>query len=195
MTPILLEEGNLKSLELPVNAEMDKAITHLDKELASVRTGKAHVSMIENIKVECYGGSVMNLKEVASLTAPDVNLLTIQPWDASIMNDIERALNNAHLGINPQVDDDMIRLELPRMSTERREELAKLVGKKVEECKVAVRNIRKDAQNMIRDAEKGKNISEDFAKRLNKTLQDITDKYTDRADQVGNKKSSELKAF
>ncbi|MBM18321.1 MAG: ribosome recycling factor [Epsilonproteobacteria bacterium] len=195
MTPILLEEGNVKSLEKPLCAEMDKAIDHLLKELASIRTGKAHVSMIENIKVECYGGSIMNLKEVASLTAPDVNLLTIQPWDPSVMNDIERALNNAQLGINPQVDDDMIRLELPKMSSERRDELAKQVGKKVEECKVAVRNIRKDAQNMIRDAEKKKNISEDFVKRLTKVLQDCTDKYTDKADDIGNKKSSELKAF
>ena len=195
MTPILLEEGNVKSLEKPLCAEMDKAIDHLLKELASIRTGKAHVSMIENIKVECYGGSIMNLKEVASLTAPDVNLLTIQPWDPSVMNDIERALNNAQLGINPKVDDDMIRLELPKMSSERRDELAKQVGKKVEECKVAVRNIRKDAQNMIRDAEKKKNISEDFVKRLTKVLQDCTDKYTDKADDIGNKKSSELKAF
>lgn len=195
MTPILLEEGNVKSLEQPVSAEMDKSITHLDKELASIRTGKAHVSMIESIKVECYGGSIMNLKDVASLTAADTNLLTIQPWDASIMNDIERALNNAHLGITPKVDGDMIRLEIPRMSSERREELAKTVGKKVEECKVAIRNIRKDAQNMIRDAEKKKSLSEDFAKRLNKTLQDITDKYTARTDEIGTKKSSELKSF
>lgn len=195
MTPIILVEGNLKSLEQPVSAEMDKSIAHLEKELASVRTGKAHVSMIEHIKVECYGGSIMNLKDIASLTAADVNLLTIQPWDSSVSNDIERALNNANLGITPQVDGDMIRLELPRMSSERREELAKQVNKKVEECKVAVRNIRKDAQNMIRDAEKKKSLSEDFAKRLNKTLQDLTDKYTNRADEIGTKKSSELKGF
>lgn len=195
MTPILLEEGNVKSLEQPLNAEMNKSIAHLDKELASIRTGKAHVSMIENIKVECYGGSIMNLKDVASLTAPDVNLLTIQPWDKGLMNDIERGLNNAHLGINPKVDDDMIRLEIPRMSSERRDELAKLVGKKVEECKVSIRNVRKDAQNMIRDAEKKKTISEDFAKRLNKQLQDTTDTFTSRADEIGNKKSAELKSF
>lgn len=195
MTPILLEEGNLKSLEKPVCAEMDKSIAHLDKELATIRTGKAHVSMIENIKVECYGGSLMNLRDIASLTAPDVNLLTIQPWDKGLMNDIERAINASHLGINPKVDDDMIRLEVPRMSTERREELAKLVGKKVEEAKVNIRNIRKDSQNFIRDAEKGKKISEDFAKRLNKTLQDLTDKYTEKSEQLGTKKSSELKAL
>lgn len=194
MTPFLLEEGNLKSLENPLNAEMDKVIAHLDKELATIRTGKAHIGMIENIKVDCYG-SVMNLRDIASLTAPDVNLLTIQPWDKSLMGDIERAINLSHLGLNPKVDADMIRLEVPRMSTERREELAKLVGKKVEECKVNIRNIRKDAQNIIRDSEKSKKISEDFGKRLGKNLQDITDKYTEKADALGTKKSSELKSL
>ena len=195
MTPILLEEGNTKNLETPVSNEMDKAIKHLEKELISIRTGKANVGMIETIKVECYGGTLMNLKDVASLSAPDVNLLTIQPWDKGIMHDIEKALNNSHLGITPNVDDDMIRLEIPRMSSERREELAKIVGKKIEESKVSVRNIRKDAQNMIRDAEKGKDISEDFAKRLNKILQDITDKYVEMVDKIGENKKSELKAF
>lgn len=195
MTPILLQEGNIKSLEQPLQAEMDKSILHLEKELAAVRTGKAHISMIEHIKVECYGGSIMNLKDVASLTAPDVNLLTIQPWDKSIMHDIERALNNAHLGITPKVDDDMIRLEIPRMSSERRDELVKVVNKKIEEAKVALRNVRKDAQNMIRDAQKNKTISEDFEKRLTKLLQDVTDKYTKRADDVGTKKISELKSI
>ncbi len=194
MNPILLEEGNLKSLEKPVTAEMDKVIAHLDKELAAIRTGKASISMIENVKVECYG-SLTSLKDIASLTAPDVNLLTIQPWDKSLMPDIERAINASHLGLNPKVDNDMIRLEVPRMSTERREDLAKLVGKKVEECKVNARNIRKDSQNFIRDAEKSKKISEDFGKRLSKTLQDITDKCTDKAEQLGAKKSSELKAL
>lgn len=193
MTPIMLEEGNLKNLETPVSAEMDKAIKHLDKELISIRTGKANVGMIEGIKVECYGGTIMNLKDVASLSAPDVNLLTIQPWDKGVMHDIERALNNSHLGITPNVDDDMIRLEIPRMSTERRDELAKVVGKKLEESKVAIRNIRKDAQNMIRDAEKNKNISEDFATRLNKLLQEITDKYIEKIDKIGENKKSELR--
>jgi len=194
MTPFILEEGNIKSLEKPLCLEMDKAIAHLDKELATIRTGKATISMIENVKVECYG-SMMNLKDVASLTAADVNLLTIQPWDKSLMGDIERAINTSHLGLVPKVDNDMIRLEVPRMSIERREELAKLVGKKVEESKVNIRNIRKDSQNFIRDAEKSKKISEDFGKRLSKTLQDLTDKYTENADKLGIKKSTELKAL
>ncbi len=194
MTPFILEEGNLKSLEKPLLVEMDKSIAHLDKELATVRTGKASIGMIELLKVECYG-STMNLKDIASLTAADVNLLTIQPWDKSLMHDIERAINASHLGLVPKVDADMIRLEVPRMSTERREELAKLVGKKIEDAKINIRNIRKDSQNIIRDAEKGKKVSEDFAKRLSKLLQDITDKYTEKADNLGNKKTAELKAL
>lgn len=194
MTPIILEEGNVNSLQTPLSAEMDKAVKHIEKDLLTVRTGKANVAMIQDIKVECYGGTIMNLRDVASLSAPDVNLLTIQPWDKGLMNDIERAINNSQLGLTPNTDDEMIRLELPRMSTERRDELAKVVGKKIEESKVAIRNIRKDAQNMIRDAQKAKNLSEDFATRLNKVLQDITDKYIEKIDTIGENKKSELKA-
>ncbi|MBI2353045.1 ribosome recycling factor [Candidatus Dependentiae bacterium] len=195
MNPILFEEGNSKNFEKAVTAEMDKAIQHLDKDLAAIRTGKAHINMIENIKVECYGGSIMNLRDIASLAAPDVNILTIQPWDKGLTHDIERALNTSHLGITPKVDDDMIRLEIPRMSTERRDELAKSVGKKVEESKINIRNIRKDIHNFIRDAEKSKKLSEDFAKRLTKLLQDLTDKYTDLSDKLGAKKTTELKVL
>ena len=194
MTSFPLEEGNVKGFEKSICTEMDKIIEHLNKELLTIRTGKAHVGMIESIKVDCYG-SIMNLKDIASLSSPDVNLLTIQPWDKNLIGDIERAISVSNLGLNPKVEADIIRLEVPRMSIERREELAKVVGKKVEECKVNVRNIRKDAQNIIRDSEKGKKISEDFGKRLSKTLQDVTDKYTEKSEQLGLKKSNELKSL
>ncbi|MCX5923534.1 MAG: ribosome recycling factor [Candidatus Dependentiae bacterium] len=195
MTPIIIEEGNLKSFEKPVCAEMDKSFAHFEKELTGIRTGKAHISMIEDLKVECYGGSVMNLREVASLASPDANILTVQPWDKGILLDIERSLASSHLGVSPIIDGDIIRLELPRMTTTRRDELAKLVGKKIEDSKIDIRNVRKDVVNMIKDAQKSKKISEDFEKRLNKTLQDFTDKYVEKIDATGEKKKNELKSL
>ena len=195
MTPILIEEGNIKSFEKAVTAEMEKAMAHFEKELVGIRTGKAQVGMIEDIKVECYGGSVMRLRDIASLAAPDINMLTIQPWDKGIIGDIERAINLSHLGLTPIVDGDMVRLEIPRMTTARRDELSKLVGQKVEASKIDIRNIRKDVQNFVKDAQKGKKISEDFEKRLQKNLQDLTDNFVNKMDAQGEKKKAELKAL
>lgn len=195
MTPILIEEGNIKSFEKAVTAEMEKAMTHFEKELVGIRTGKAQVGMIEDIKVECYGGSIMRLRDVASLAAPDINMLTIQPWDKGIIGDIERGINLSHLGLTPIVDNDIIRLEIPRMTTARRDELSKLVGQKMETSKIDIRNVRKDVQNLVKDAQKGKKISEDFEKRLQKTLQDLTDTFVNKIDAQGEKKKAELKAL
>lgn len=195
MTPILIEEGNIKGFEKVVTAEMEKAMTHFEKELVSIRTGKAQIGMIEDIKVECYGGTMMRLRDIASLAAPDVNMLTIQPWDKGVMGDIERAINMSHLGLSPIVDGDIIRLEIPRMTTSRRDELSKLAGQKVEAGKIEIRNIRKDVQNFVKDAQKGKKISEDFEKRLQKALQDLTDNFVGKMDAQGEKKKAELKAL
>jgi len=195
MTPILIEEGNIKGFEKVVTAEMEKAMAHFEKELVGIRTGKAQVGMIEDIKVECYGGSTMRLRDVASLAAPDINMLTIQPWDKGIIGDIERGINLSHLGLTPIVDGDIIRLEIPRMTTARRDELSKLVGQKMETSKIDIRNIRKDVQNFVKDAQKGKKISEDFEKRLQKTLQDLTDSFVNKIDTQGEKKKAELKAL
>ncbi len=195
MTPIIIEEGNVKSFEKAVTAEMEKAMAHFEKELVGIRTGKAQVAMIEDIKVECYGGTTMRLRDIASLSAPDVNMLTIQPWDKGIMGDIERGINMSHLGLTPIVDGDIIRLEIPRMTTSRRDELSKLVGQKMEASKIDIRNIRKDVQNFVKDAQKNRKISEDFEKRLQKTLQDITDNCVGKIDTQGEKKKAELKAL
>jgi ribosome recycling factor len=194
MTPFIIEEGNVKGFEKPVCAEMDKSLAHFEKELTAVRTGRAQVSMIEEVKVECYGGSIMRLKDIASLAAPDVNMLTVQPWDKGLLSDIEKAISASHLGMTPIVDGDIIRMEIPRMTTSRRDELTKIVGQKVEAGKIDIRNIRKDVQNMIKDLAKGKKISEDFEKRLAKALQEFTDKYVEKIDSLGEKKKAELKA-
>jgi ribosome recycling factor len=175
-----------------MEAEMNKAITHFETELVKIRTGRAHTSLVENIEVAAYGSAPMALKGLAVLAAPDARLITIQPWDVSIIPDIEKAIQTAGIGITPRNDGKIIRLQLPEISADRREELVKILGKKVEECKVAVRNTRKEFHNLIRDAKKDKSISENFHNRLEDELQKITDRFVDKVDEMANKKKKEL---
>lgn len=189
-----LEENNIKPFDLSVATEMDKAIKHFEKDLSSVNTGKASASMVEDLRVECYG-NIMPLRELASISIPESNLISIQPWDKSVVNHIEKAILASQLNINPQTNGTVIRLELPPMSGTRREELAKVVSKKAEDAKVAIRNVRKDFGNVIKDNEKKKNISEDFSKRLTKSLQEFTDKFIAQIDMLGEKKKKDLKTF
>ncbi len=193
MEEIAFIEGDSKSIETLTKAEMDKALKHFEKELLAIRTGRANVSMLEGLKVECYG-QLMGLRELATLAAPDARLLTIQPWDPSIIGDIEKALQSSDLGVTPANDGKIIRIQLPQMSTTRREELVKILGKKVEECRVAIRNTRKDIHNEIRDADKKHIISEDFAEKLSTLLQKITDEFIKKADDLYEKKAGELRA-
>lgn len=189
---IKIEEMNLKAFENSVKPEMEGALKHFEKDISAIRTGKAQSSLVDDLKVECYGTSLSNLKDIASIATPSTNLITIQPWDSSLVAAIEKALLNSQLGVTPQTDGNLIRVELPKMSLERREELVKLLGKKLETAKVSIRNVRKDIQNLIRDKEKIKAISEDYVKRLNKALQDITDHFTNLIDAAATKKKAEI---
>ncbi|TET36240.1 ribosome recycling factor [Candidatus Dependentiae bacterium] len=189
---IQLAENDIKSFQTPMEAEMDKSIKHFEGELIKIRTGRAHTSLVENIEVAAYGAAPMALKGLSVLAAPDARLITIQPWDVSIIPDIERAIGNAGIGITPRNDGRIIRLQLPEISTDRREELVKVLGKKLEECKVSLRNTRKDFNNLIRDAKKDKTISENFHNRLEDVLQKITDKFVYKADELDQKKKKEL---
>lgn len=132
MKDITILENQPKPLEDAINDEMKKASTHFESELAKLRTGRAHTSMVEDIMVECYEGPAMALKNVAAISAPDARLIVIQPWDVSTIPAIERALKSSDIGINPHVDGKLIRLALPEMSSTRRDELAKLLGKRLE---------------------------------------------------------------
>lgn len=183
-----------KDFEAAVKPEMEKPIEHLKKELLKVRTGRAHSSMVENIKVVCYGTSEMAIKEIAAISTPDARLIVIQPWDKTIIGNIEKAIQNSELGVTPVNDSEIIRIQLPFMSAAQREELVKVLGKKLEDCRIAIRNVRKDFQNAVRDAEKDKVISIDFSKVLLAILQDCTDKYIASAEQVSTKKEQEIKA-
>ena len=192
---IKIEEMNIKAFENSVKPEMDGALKHFEKDITAIRTGKAQSSLVEDLKVECYGTSFSNLKDIASIATPNTSLITIQPWDTGLVAAIEKALLNSQLGVTPQTDGNLIRVELPKMSVERREELIKLLGKKLETAKVSIRNIRKDIQNLIRDKEKSKAVSEDFVKRLNKALQDITDHFTNLIDSAAAKKKAEISSI
>ena len=185
-------ENDIKSLQKPMEEEMQKTIKHFERELIKIRTGRAHTTLIEDIPVSCYGQAPMALKNIASLTAPEPRLLTIQPWDISVIADIEKAITNSDLGITPRNDGKIIRLQLPEMSSNRREDLVKILGKKSEEAKVTIRNVRKDFNNLIRDAKKNKDISENFFNRLSEVLQKITDDFISRTEKMSKKKEQEI---
>jgi ribosome recycling factor len=192
MEEIAFIEGDSKSIETLAKNLMANAVKHFEKDLVAIRTGRANTAMIEGIKVECYG-QIMGIRELATLAAPDARLLTIQPWDPSIIGDIEKAILTSDLGVTPANDGKIIRIQLPQMSSSRRDELVKILGKKVEEARVAIRNIRKDIHNEIRDADKKHIISEDFAEKLSQLLQKTTDEFIKKVDDVHDKKASELK--
>ncbi len=195
MKDIVFVENDSKQFEQAMHDEMQKAITHFEGELIKIRTGRAHTSLVEDVMVDCYDGSPTPLKNIAALSAPDARLIVIQPWDPSIIPAIEKALMSSEIGITPTVDGKIIRLVLPEMSSSRRDELAKVLGKKLEEAKVSIRHIRKEFNNLIRDAKKDKKISENFFNRLGDLLQNITDKWITKSEEMAKKKETELKNF
>jgi len=170
---------------------MGKAIEALRRELATIRTGRANPSLVEHIRVEYYG-TPTPLKQLASVTVPEARLLTIQPWDKSSLSAIEKAIQKSDLGLNPNNDGSVIRLAIPQLTEERRKDLVKVVHKKVEEGHVAIRNIRRDAHEMLRDFKKEKEISEDQEFNAQEELQKITDRFIADADKIGEEKEREL---
>ena len=194
MPEFIPTEGQTKPFEEVVDQEMSKSSKHFEHELTAIRSGRAHPSMVEDIKISCYGGSTeLPLKNLATVSTPEPRIIIIQPWDQGVVIDIERSLKESDLGLTPQTDGAVIRLVLPEMSSNRRDELTKLLHKKLEECRVAIRNVRKHFHNLIRDTEKDKGISEDFAKRLSDLLQKHTDKSIKFAEDLSVKKEASLR--
>ena len=192
MEPFVFAEGNTKDFEAAIHEKMKSPIKHFETELSGIRTGRASTALVEGIMVDSYGQN-MPIKNLATISAPDARLITIQPWDKTVINDIEKALLNSNIGITPVNDGEIIRLQLPQMSADRREDLIKELGKKAEEGRIGARNVRKDFHNLVRDSEKKHGISEDFAKRLNVVLQKITDESIKKIDGMQEKKAGELK--
>ena len=170
---------------------MQKAIETLKQDIGSIRTGRASAALVERITVEYYGAPTP-INQVASISVPEARLLVIQPWDRKLLTDIEKAIQKSDLGINPTNDGQVIRLAIPPMSEERRRDLVKTLHKKLDEHKVAVRNVRRDIQDKLRDREKKKEISEDELKRSVEKLQKLTDRYIEEMDKVGKTKEMEI---
>lgn len=169
-----------------------KAVSEgLRQELATIRTGRASPALIEHLKVD-YGGVPTPLNQIASISAPEARLLVIQPWDPGSLRNIETAILKSDLGLNPVNDGRLIRLSIPPLSEERRQELIKIVHKRLEERRVAVRNLRRDALEEIKKAEKNKEISQDEARRIQDQLQKMTDLNIAVAEQIAQEKEKEL---
>jgi len=171
--------------------KMDKTIAHYKEELKSMRTGRASISMFDNVKVDYYGAPTP-LSGVATLSAPEPRLITVQPWDVTIIPDIEKAIQNANMGFNPSNDGKIIRIPIPQLTEERRKEIVKMVKKMAEDNKVAVRNLRRDGNDKIKKLEKDKEISEDESKKYVDQIQDITNDYIKKVDEVTVAKEKEV---
>lgn len=174
--------------------KMNKVLEVLAQDLARVRTGRASVALLEGIKVEAYGAT-MPLPQVASLAAPEPRLLTIQPWDPTLLADIEKAILKSDLGLNPANDGKLIRLPIPTLTTERRKELVKVVKKMAEDSKVALRNVRRDGNDRLKDLKKDKHISEDEVHRAQDEVQKITDDFIKKVDGQATDKEKEIMSF
>jgi ribosome recycling factor len=172
--------------------KMRAAVSALKKELASIRTGHANPALVEHIKVD-YNGLLMPINQLAAVSAPAASLLVIQPWDKGSFSSIEKAIQKSDLGLNPTNDGSVIRINIPPLSEERRQELAKVVHSRVEKEKVVIRNLRREAMDELRKQEKDKALSQDELKRALDQLQKLTDVFTANADQVGQDKQAELR--
>ncbi len=170
---------------------MKSTIRALEEELAGIRTGRASPALVEKLMVEYYGTQTP-LQQLATISAPEPQLIAIRPFDPTSINKIEKAIQTSDLGLTPSNDGKLIRLMIPPLTEQRRQELAKLVSKRLEESKVALRNIRRDSLNDLRDFEKEKMISEDEFHRGKDDLQKLTDRYIDEVDKIGERKEQEI---
>ncbi|MBI5854240.1 MAG: ribosome recycling factor [Nitrospirae bacterium] len=170
---------------------MEAAVEHLKKDMAGMRTGRASVALIDGIKVDYYG-TATPLKQVANLSVPEARLITVQPWEPSLMKEIEKAITAAGLGLNPANDGKIIRIPIPALTEERRKELSKVCKKHAEDAKVALRNIRRDSNEELKKLQKDGKMSEDELRRSEADIQKLTDQYVQKVDHVLATKEKEI---
>ena len=173
---------------------MEKSIVALKNDLNKVRTGRASLSLLDDIRVDYYG-TLTPLNQMASLSVPESRLIIIQPWDVSMIKEIEKAILKSDLGLTPTNDGKLIRISIPPLTEERRKQLVKVVHKKSEEHKIAVRNIRRDSNDLLKGLKKDGDISEDDAFRAQDQVQKITDEHVKLIDEVGKEKEKEILEF
>ena len=171
--------------------KMDKAIEVFSKELSSLRTGRANAAMLDLVKVDVYGQQ-MPINQVGSITTPEPRMINIQVWDQNSVNLVDAAIKKSELGLNPQIDGQLIRLPIPELNEERRTELKKLIKSMGEKCKISIRNIRRDANEELKKLLKAKEIGEDEEKSFEKNVQLITDKHITIVDEKISTKEKEI---
>lgn len=173
------------------NGRMGKAIEVLKRELSTIRTGRASPSLVENIQVN-YHGTPTPLNQLATISVPEARLILVQPWDKGALAGIERSLLSSDIGLNPSNDGNVIRIPIPPLSEDRRRELVRLLGRRIEGGKVAVRNVRRDALDQLRSLERSKQISQDENHNAQEDLQNITDAQIDQIDHLSQAKEAEI---
>ena len=173
------------------SAGMTKALESFKRDLSKVRTGRASLSLLDDIKVDYYG-TPTPLNQVGSMAVPEPRLITIQPWEKNLIGDIEKAILKADLGLNPNSDGQVIRLAFPPLTEERRKEMVKQVKRMGEDAKVGIRNVRREANDALKRLEKDKDITEDDLKRGEKEVQDVTDEFVSRVDKIVEEKEKDL---
>ncbi|MFH2036011.1 MAG: ribosome recycling factor [Candidatus Zixiibacteriota bacterium] len=171
--------------------KMEKSYKSIQRDFGSLRTGKASAALLDNVKVD-YHGTVMQLNQVASVSAPEPRLLVVQAWDKSVVGEIVKGIQHADLGLNPMAEGNIIRLPIPALTEERRKDLVKRCKKTAEEGKIAIRNVRRDANDNLKKALKNKDISEDDQKKALDNIQTITDEYINKVDELMEAKEAEI---
>jgi ribosome recycling factor len=190
-TPTASSFQNTKEIETHGKSRMDKVLSDLQHEMASVRTGRASVSLLDNVRAEAYG-TPMPLNQLATLHVPDASMITVQPFDVSQIGAIEKAIRGADLGLNPANDGKIIRVPIPMLTEERRKDLVKKVHHIAEDHRVALRNVRRDSNEHVKKLLKDKLISEDEERRALEETQKLTDNYIQRLDQAVKAKEKEV---
>ena len=188
-----MTQGSLDDILKTAEHKMNTAVEVLGRDLQSVRTGRAHASLLDRIQVDYYG-TLTPINGVANISAPDARMVLVQPWDRGMLGPIEKAIQKSDLGINPTNDGQVIRLVLPQLTQDRRKELVKQVHQRAEEARVAVRNCRRDALDHLRKAEKESDagISQEDEKRAQERLQKLTDSFIKRVEEVSKHKETEV---
>ena len=174
-----------------IERRMNGAVESLKSDLGGLRTGRANTSLLDPVMVEVYG-SMMPLNQVATVSAPEPRMLSVQVWDKANVTAVEKGIAKANLGLNPMIDRQNVRLPMPDLTQERRKELAKLAGQYAEQAKIAIRNVRRDGMEALKEDEKKKEISEDERKRGEDEVQKLTDKYVAECDTVAAQKEKEI---
>jgi len=177
-----------------MSTKMEKTAQALDREFKKMRTGRASTSILEGIMVECYG-TQMRLNQTASMSSPETRLLIVQPWDQSIIGDIEKAILKSGLGLTPMNDGKLIRISIPPLTEERRKELAKVAKKTAEESKIVIRNHRREANELLKELKKESEISEDEMYKYQDKVQKTTDEFIQKIDDIEAEKEKEILEF